>query len=149
MAKLSVEVVTGERVVYQEDDVDMVVVPGADGQLGILPSHAALISLLSLGEMRVVKGAEEQSLVVFGGFLEVSNDHVRVLADTAERADEIDLARAEAARERAEARLADRVSEIDTARAALALRRSMIRIRAGRRRRGRTPTGPGPGQAVR
>ncbi|MDI3340555.1 MAG: F0F1 ATP synthase subunit epsilon [Sphaerobacter sp.] len=142
MAKLSVEVVTGERVVYQEDDVDMVVAPGADGALGILPRHAPLISLLSLGEMRVIKGGQEQSLAVFGGFIEVAQNRVRVLADTAERAEEIDLARAEEARRRAEARLSRQRADIDLVRAELALRRSLIRLRVGQRRRGRAPTPP-------
>lgn len=142
MAKLSVEIVTGERVVYQEEGVDMVIAPGADGTLGILPRHAPLISLLSMGEMRVIKDGREQSLVVFGGFIEVAHNLVRVLADSAERAEEIDLARAEAARRRAEARLAQRRSDIDIVRAEAALRRSLIRLRVGRRTRGRAPTPP-------
>ncbi|HUZ01915.1 MAG TPA: F0F1 ATP synthase subunit epsilon [Thermomicrobiaceae bacterium] len=137
MAKLTVEIVTGERVVLVEDDVDMVVAPGADGTLGILPRHAPIISLLALGEMRIVKGAREEALAVFGGFLEVAHNRVLVLADTAERAEEIDLARAESARQRAETRLADRVTDIDLARAELSLRRSMLRLRVGRRTRGR------------
>ncbi len=145
MAKLSVEVVTGERVVFQEDDVDLVVAPGADGTLGILPRHAPLISLLSMGEMRVVKDGQEQILAVFGGFLEVAHNRVRVLADTAERAEEIDIARAEAARQRAEARLSQQLSDVDLARAEAAIRRAIVRIRVGRRARGRgagTPAQP-------
>lgn len=142
MAKLSVEVVTGERVVFQEDEVDMVVVPGADGTLGILPRHAPLISLLSFGEMRVIKGGQEQSLAIFGGFVEVAHNRVRVLADTAERAEEIDLARAEEARKRAEARLERSRADVDLIRAEAALRRSMIRLKVGRRSRGRQPVGP-------
>ncbi len=138
MAKLSVEIITGERVVYEESDVDMVVAPGADGALGILPSHAPLFTLMSLGEMRVVKGGEEQSLAVFGGFLEVSNDHIRILADAAERAEEIDVDRAEEARERAESRKTEggQATE-EMMRAEAAMRRSMVRLQISRRRRGR------------
>lgn len=142
MAKLSVEVVTGERVVYREDGVDMVVAVGADGALGILPMHAPLITLLASGEMRVVKDGREESLAVFGGFLEVANDQVRVLADTAERAEEIDLARAESARQRAETRISQHPPEIDLVRAEAALKRSLIRLKVGRRSRGRASTTP-------
>lgn len=143
MAKLRVEIVTGERVVFEEDEVDMVVAPGADGTLGILPRHAPLISLLAMGELRVIKDRREQALAVFGGFLEVSHDQVRVLADSAERSEEIDLARAEAARQRAETRLQQRVTDVDLARAELALKRSLIRLRVGRRAGGRRPAGAG------
>lgn len=145
MAKLRVEVVTGDRIVFQEDDVDMVIAPGADGTLGILPRHAAIVSLLAMGEMRVKKGGTEESLVVFGGFLEVAHDQVRVLADSAERAEDIDLARAQAARDRAEARLSERTAQIDFTRAEIALRRSTIRLRVGQRTRGRQPSGPRSG----
>ncbi len=146
MAKLRVEVVTGERIVYEQDDVDMVVAPGADGTLGILPRHAPIVTLLSMGEMRIRKGATEDSLVVFGGFLEVAHDQVRVLADTAERAEDIDVVRAQEARDRAEARLAERTATIDFTRAEIALRRSMIRLRVGQRTRGRQPSSPRVGE---
>ncbi|HEY8448676.1 MAG TPA: F0F1 ATP synthase subunit epsilon [Thermomicrobiales bacterium] len=152
MAKLRVEIITGERVVYTEDDVDMVVAPGAEGSLGILPRHAPLITTLSAGELRVKKGGREESLVVFGGFMEVTPDRVIVLADTAERAEEIDLARAEAARRRAEESMARRQSAMELAEAEAALRRAAIRLRVGQRRqtgRQRTPgVGEGPGSAV-
>jgi|SRR5579875_5839 len=141
MAKLTVEVVTGDRVVYREDEVDMVVAPGADGMLGILPRHAPIISLLAMGEMRVVKDRHEEPLTIFGGFLEVAHNVVRVLADTAERAEEIDVARAEAARQRAETRLSQRAGDIEIARAEMALRRALIRLKVGRRVQGRARTG--------
>lgn len=145
MAKLSVEIITGERVVYEETDVDMVVAPGADGSLGILPRHAPLFTLLALGEMRVIKDGTEQSLAVFGGFMEVSNDHIRILADAAERAEEIDVDRAEQARSRAESfRSEGRRATEDMIRADAAMRRSMVRLKVGRRQRGRSP-GPGAG----
>lgn len=133
--KLTVEVVTGERMVFRTEDVDMVLAPGADGQMGILPYHAALFSLLEAGELVVRKGIEEEALVVFGGFIEVVNNKVLVLADTAEHVEEIDVERAERARQRAEERLADDPTDIDTGRALAALRRARIRIQVTQRRR--------------
>lgn len=135
--KLHIEIVTGERVILQEDDVDMVLVPGAAGMLGILPQHAPLVTTLSLGELRIKKGGTEQSILVFGGFMEVSNDKVLVLADTAERLEELDLARAEDARKRAEASIASRQSTIDLEQAQASLRRANLRLRVGQRRGGR------------
>ncbi|MCC6313734.1 MAG: F0F1 ATP synthase subunit epsilon [Thermomicrobiales bacterium] len=134
MAKLHVEIVTGERVVFSEDDVDMVVAPGSDGTLGILPHHAPLVTTLATGELRVVKGGAEEAMVVFGGFMEVTPDKVIVLADTAERAEEIDVARAEAARALAEGSIANRQEEADLASATAALRRANLRLRVGQRR---------------
>lgn len=142
MAKLRVEIVTGERLVYEEDDVDMVVAPGIDGTLGILPHHAPLISVLASGELRVKKGGSEQALVVFGGFLEVAQDKVTVLADTAEQVDEIDLARAEEARRQAESSIANRQDSVDMEQAQAELRRATLRLQIGQRRSGRRSQGP-------
>ena len=140
MAKLSVEVVTGERIVYTDDDVDMVVAPGSAGVLGILPNHAPLISTLSAGELRVKKGNQEHSIVVFGGFIEVTPTKVIVLTDAAERLEEIDLQRAEESRKRAEEELSKRAGTEDLAAAQASLRRASIRLRtAERRRSGRRP----------
>lgn len=144
MAKLSMELVTGERVVYQADDVDMIVAPGAEGTLGILPDHAALISLLDAGELRVKKGGSEESLVVFGGFIEVLDNRVVILADSAERADEIDLERASNARERAEVSLRDRSERQSIAEADAALRRAALRLKVGERVRRRTSSARPP-----
>jgi F-type H+-transporting ATPase subunit epsilon len=134
--KLHVEIVTGERVVYQERDVDMVLAPGAEGQLGILPRHAALFSLLSAGPLVVRKGTDEQELAVFGGFLEVANNRVLVLADTAERVEEIDEERAERARQRAEQALREAGTAIEIEEALASLRRARVRANLARRRRG-------------
>lgn len=137
MSKLKVEIITAERVVLQEE-VDMVIAPGADGQLGILPHHMPLLTTLQVGELRLKKGDEEISLAVTGGFLEVQPDRVVILADAAERAEEIDIARAETAKRRAEERLGKRVAEIDLARADASLARSLVRLKvAGKRRRKR------------
>ena len=140
MAKLSVEIVTGERIVLQEDNVDMVVAPGAEGALGILPGHAKLISLLASGELKFTRGSEEEFFAVFGGFIEVANDRVIILADSAERASEIDLQRVATARDNAEAALRNREDVADLAEVETALRRAAIRERIGQRRRGRSGT---------
>ncbi len=89
MASLQVEIVTGERVVHQDEGVDMVVAPGAEGSLGILPRHAPLFSLLKSGELRIKKGGAKDSFVVFGGFIQVTRDKVVVMADPAEHVEEI------------------------------------------------------------
>ncbi len=128
MSPLKVDVVTAERSVYS-GDVDMVVVPGVEGQLGILPHHTPLMTALQPGELRLKKGENEVSLVVTGGFLEVRPDRVVVLADAAERAEEIDTARAEEAWKRAQKRLAEkRALGIDESRAEASLRRAMTRL---------------------
>lgn len=134
MAKLKVEIITAERIVLQ-DDVDMVVAPGAEGELGILPHHVPLLTSLHVGELRLKKGQEETSLAITGGFLEVQPDRVVVLADAAERAEEIDIARAEMAKKRAEERLAQQVSEVDLARAEASLARSLVRLKIAEKRR--------------
>jgi len=140
MSPVRVDIVTAERVVYSED-VDIVIAPGALGQLGILPHHTPLMTTLEPGELLMRRGHEEHSLAIAGGFLEVRPDRVIVLADAAERADEIDIARAEAAKERATERLAHPGAGVDLARAEAALRRALARIDVAekRRRRARTP----------
>jgi len=136
MATLRLDIVTAERVVFSED-VDIIVAPGVEGQLGILPHHTPLMTMLQPGELRVRRSGEELSLVITGGFLEVRPDRVIILADAAERAEEIDIARAEEAKRRAEEKLARHTPEIDTARAEAALRRSLIRLSVGEKRRKR------------
>ena len=109
---MRLEIVTAERVIYSED-VSVLVAPGADGELGILPRHAPLLTTLVPGEIRVTKGGEETYMVVSGGFLEVIGNRVTILADTAEQADEIDIERAEAALNRAQERAESAVSDMD------------------------------------
>ena len=138
MAKTRLEIVTAERVVFS-DDVEVVVAPGIEGQLGILPHHAPLMTMLEPGELQVRKGGEEFSLAVSGGFLEVRPDRVIVLADTAERAEEIDMARAEEAKRRAQERLSHRTPQVDATRAEAALRRSLARLKVVEKRRRRRP----------
>ncbi len=136
MAKLSLEIVTAERLVYSAD-VDVIVAPGIEGQLGILPQHAPLMTMLQPGELMVRQDGEEQSIFVSGGFLEVQGDKVTVLADTAERADEIDIARAEEAKLRAEQRIALPSTDADHARVQAAMLRSLMRLKVAEKSRKR------------
>ena len=136
---LHVEVVTAERELYN-GEANLVSAPGSEGRLGILPRHAALLTMLAPGELRIELNGAEEPLFVSGGFLEVSNDSVTVLADTAEHAEEIDEARAEEARRRAEERLQNVQSETERVELQAALERAISRIRVAeltRRRGGR------------
>jgi F-type H+-transporting ATPase subunit epsilon len=144
------EVVTVEREIYS-DQVSELLAPGIWGQVGILPKHAPLITALTVGELVIRKeGREDEHIAIHGGFMEVREDRVTVLADTAERAEEIDIARAEEARQRAEALLHESVSEEDFERARAALRRASLRLSVAKRRRRwpreRPPVPPAPGE---
>jgi F-type H+-transporting ATPase subunit epsilon len=132
---IHLEIVTAERTVLT-DDVDQINAPGAAGRMGILPHHAPVLTSLVPGELTIIKGGERIPFAISGGFMEVLPDRVTVLADTAERGDEIDEARAEAARRRAEDLLRERRSEQEMMLAEAQLRRAMIRIRVARLRRG-------------
>jgi F-type H+-transporting ATPase subunit epsilon len=144
---LTVEIVTAERVVRVEQGVDVLIAPGSEGQLAILPHHAALMTTLDYGELIFRRGQDESSFAVTGGFMEVRRDRVTILADQAEAAEEIDVARAEAARARAEDRLRrareQSARDVDMARAQAALLRSLLRLRVVQRRR--RPGAPRPG----
>ncbi len=130
MASIVLDVVTAERVVYS-DKVDMVIAPGVDGELGILPNHAPLMTTLQPGELRVRKGNTESSIVVTGGFLEVRPDRVIVLADAAERAEEIDIERAEEAKRLAQEKLKEHT---DVIQAEAQLRRALVRLKVSEKR---------------
>jgi F-type H+-transporting ATPase subunit epsilon len=133
---LKLELATPARLVVTTT-ADEVVVPGAEGYFGVLPGHASLLALLGVGEVRYRSGREEHHLAVCGGFAEVGADRVTILAESAERPEEIDVARARAARERAESRLALRGGEeVDVARAMTALRRAETRLQVAARRAG-------------
>ncbi|MBI4461366.1 MAG: F0F1 ATP synthase subunit epsilon [Acidobacteria bacterium] len=139
------QVVTPERLVVRED-VDEAQIPAKNGYLGILPGHAPLLSELRVGEISYRRGAAWSYLAVAWGFVEVLPDRVIVLAETAERAEEIDLERATAARRRAEERLA-RASQdpsIDLNRAQVALERALVRLQVARKGAGATPPGAAP-----
>ena len=128
MATFRLELVTAERMVYS-DDVDMVVAWGVEGQLGILPHHAPLMTMLQPGELIIKKDDKETYMAVSGGFLEVRPDKVIVLADACERAEEIDKTRAEEAKRQAEEIMKAPSPETETATAEAALRRSLVRLK--------------------
>lgn len=136
MATLRLEILTAERVLF-EGDVDVVVAPGAEGELGILPMHASLMSTLQPGELRYRIGGEESFLAVTGGFIEVTGDKVIILADAAERVEEIDEARALEAVRKAEQRVLNRSGDIELERALRSLRRAQVRVTTSARRRRR------------
>jgi F-type H+-transporting ATPase subunit epsilon len=133
---LKLEIVSPERRAYS-DEVDMVTVPGIDGELGILPHHTRLISALGTGELRIKKGGTEQVLLIAGGFVEVRPDKVIVMADLAEHSDEIDEAKAVEARKRAESELEQSKDPVDIARVRAALQTALMRERIATRRRSR------------
>ena len=136
MAPMRLEIITAEREVYA-DDVDIVVVPGIEGQLGILPHHAPLMPLLQAGELTIKKDGDSTYLAVSGGFLEVLGNKVTILADAAERSEAIDEERALAAMETAQERLANREGDISLEQFARAMRRAQVRLDVVRRRRPR------------
>jgi F-type H+-transporting ATPase subunit epsilon len=132
---LRLEFVTPERVIAHEE-VDELVLPGETGDFGVLPGHAPLLSVLRTGEMWYRKGSERTFAFLAGGFAEVVADRVSILAQVAERAEDIDLQRAEAARHRAEERLARAaVTEADFERARIALLRAIQRMQVARHSR--------------
>jgi F-type H+-transporting ATPase subunit epsilon len=128
---IHLEIVTAERVVLS-DDVDMVVAPTKDGIVGILPRHSPLLTILKVGELDIIKNGERTPFALSGGFMEVLPTRVTILADTVERADEIDETRAEQARVSAEERLRTAQTEQDRVRAEAELRMSMMRLQVAR-----------------
>ena len=144
MPDMTLEIVTAERVVYSEE-IDFLVAPGSDGELGVLPRHAPLLTTLDPGEIRVTVGGEETYMFVSGGFLEVLGNRVTILANAAEQADEIDEERAEIALQRAQERIASAPADMDLERALASMRRSAARLGVARRRR-RARSGDQPPQ---
>jgi F-type H+-transporting ATPase subunit epsilon len=136
---LHLEIVTPERLAY-EGDVDAVVCPGIEGELGILPHHAPLLTTLGFGELRIRTGGQEESFAIAGGFLQVRPDKVVVMAETADLASEIDLEAAEQARRDAERQLSEGyVDGADLARARASMQRALLHIRVAERRRREGP----------
>ncbi len=131
---LILDIVTPERLAYS-GEVDSVQLPGSEGELGVLPHHAPLIASLGAGELRIRKGATEETFAVFGGFLQVLPDKVVVMAESADLASEIDLERAKEARREAERALESGVHEgADLAAARATLQQALLRIRVAERR---------------
>lgn len=128
MSKMTVEVVTPERVVYS-GEAKMVIARGVEGDLGILPNHMPLVTPLKVAPVRIqTEGDKETKIAVSGGFMEVRGDKVTILAETAELPEDIDVARAQAAKARAEKRLNDRHPDLDLRRAERALQRALMRL---------------------
>jgi len=131
---IRLEIVTPERLVYA-DDVDAVAVPGVEGELGVLPHHAPLITTIGLGELRIRRGGVEDHFAIIGGFLQVRPDKVVVMAETADMASEIDLERAQQARREAERAIETGYHEgADLAAARASLQQALLRIRVAERR---------------
>ncbi len=139
---LRCQIITQERQLFDEE-VDIVIAPGIEGEMGILPQHAPLVAALDIGELRVRRGNFEESFAIGGGVLQVAHDRVIVLADSAEQAEEIDIARAEAARRRAEQMMAEGAPRDPATLAALeaAIRRANLRLKVARKRAHKGSTG--------
>jgi F-type H+-transporting ATPase subunit epsilon len=146
MAGLQLTVVTAERALLDEGNIDFISAPGSRGRLGILPQHTPLLTTLDAGDLFYRRRGEETHFAVSGGFMEIAEDHIIVLADTAERADEIDEARAEESRQRAAEilRRKDELSQEELLRAETSLRKAATRLQVARYRRQRPGTPPRP-----
>jgi len=138
MATFKLEIVTAEKMVFS-DEVSALIAWGVEGQLGILPHHAPLMTMLQPGDLMIRKDKGEEYLAISGGFLEVRPDKVIILADACERVDEIDIARAEEAKKRAQETLKVAPLTIDAAVAEAALRRSIARLKVAERKRRQPP----------
>jgi len=131
---MTVDIVTVEKAIYHAEDVDVLVVPGAEGVMGILPRHAPVVTVLKEGELEIVRGGQRELIAIGGGFLEVRESQVVVMAEAAERGDEIDAVRAEQARARAQEAIAGAPDKADMEKAMAALRRAEVRLRVAKKR---------------
>jgi F-type H+-transporting ATPase subunit epsilon len=140
---MMLEITTAERQVYGEE-VDMLIAPGVDGQLGILPRHAPLMTMLQPGELTIRRNGADTYFAVTGGFMEVLGDRVIILADACEHSDEINEERAQEAMRRAQERIANRPAEMQMQQALASLHRAQARLDTVRRRRARSGSGTLP-----
>jgi F-type H+-transporting ATPase subunit epsilon len=134
MATLKLEIVTPEAKVYSED-VDMVTLPGVEGEMGIYPMHVPLLTQLASGEVGVRKGSQDYFLAVGDGFVEITSEKVSILTDMAIKAENIDEAKAEEARKRAESRLAEKLDDAEVASVNAALAHSLAQLKVKRRQK--------------
>lgn len=134
MATLKLEIVTPEAKIYSED-VDMVTLPGVEGEMGIYPMHVPLMTQVVAGEVAVRKGGQDSLLAVGDGFVQITGDRVAILTDMAIKADDIDETKAEEARKRAEARLSEKLSDEEAASVQAALAHSLAQLHVKRRNR--------------
>jgi F-type H+-transporting ATPase subunit epsilon len=133
-ATLKLEIVTPEAKTYSED-VDMVTLPGVEGEMGIYPQHVPLLTQVSAGEVIVRKGGQDYFLAIGEGFVEITGERVAILTDMAIRAENIDEAKAEEARKRAEARLSEKLDDEEAAMVSAALAHSLAQLNVKRRQR--------------
>ena len=138
MSKLTLEIVTAEKSVFS-GEVDSLTAPAHSGEIGVLPNHAPFLTMIDSGEIRVVINNEETFMVVSGGFLEVMQNKVTILADTVERLEEIDQERAQKALEKAQERLSSKDSDVDFERVLASIRKSQIRLNLVNKRRKNRP----------
>jgi F-type H+-transporting ATPase subunit epsilon len=136
---IHIELVTQERKVFEEPEADMIIIPAAEGEMGVLPHHAPVLTTMGFGELVVRKGGREERFAVYGGVVDVRPDKVVVLADLAESSFALDLEKIEAARESARKMLAEGVPEAAPREATLALRRAEMGLRIHRKLQGRGP----------
>lgn len=136
---IHVELVTQERKVFEEPEADMVIVPGVEGEMGVLPNHAPILTTLQFGELIVRKGNAEERFAVYGGVVDIRPDKIVVLADTAESSYAVDLEAVEAAREQARRIIEEGVPDADNREAQLALRRANLAIRLSQKVRSSGP----------
>lgn len=136
---IHVELVTQERKVFDEPEADMVIIPAAEGEMGVLPHHAPVLTTLGFGELVIKKGAAEERFAIYGGVVDVRPDKVVILADLAESSFALDLERIEVARESARRMLEEGVPEAENRDAALALRRAELGLRIHRKLQSRGP----------
>ena len=135
MSQLRLEIVTPEAKIYSEE-VDMVTLPGVEGEMGIFPAHIPLMTQVTHGEIIARKGGRDHFLAIGAGFAEITGDRVAILTDMAIKADDIDEAKADEARKRAEARLSEKLSDEETASVQAALAHSLMQLKVKRRGRG-------------
>lgn len=131
---LHFEIITPQKVIFQ-DEITEVTVPTVNGQITILPNHATLLAQLTSGELIIITNKQQQFLAVTGGFIEVDKNKVTILADYAVRSEDIEVAKAEEAKKRAEKAITEKVSEEDLALAQGELRRSLLELKVANRRR--------------
>lgn len=136
--KLLIEIVTPEKIVFKEEDAEEVLIPTPNGQIGILPHHLPLLTQVTSGELVVKKGKATQFLAITSGFAEIANNKITILADYAVRSEEIEIAKAQEAKKRAEQLLNEKISAKDFAIAEADLRRSILELKVAQRRRTRT-----------
>lgn len=136
---LHLEIITPEKVILKED-VDEVTIPTTQGQIAVLPNHVGLLTQIKAGEIIAKKGGKEQFLAITGGFLEVSNDKVSILADYAVRSEDIEIAKAEEAKKRAEKLMQEKTGEKDFAAIETQFQRSILELKVAQRRKKEHPS---------